>query len=313
MNQRLLEQFRNASQAAHDGDFSKAVSMCEQAFAEAPEQTGDDRALKAALAFQCGYCLLKSHGISDTPLQRLTSQQVEVASRARAFWLENMRLYGSLDPSSEALFNGDLAPGAQAVVLEAPLMRGEHLVYQAHSLAPGGDQTSDKGGAVELFDEALALLDQRIPEHQNLIRMAHRRLAVLCNDTGRPEEAARHAEWVLTNEKDLDSTSRMMMQVIAGKTSSEILSSSSKCFIATAAFGSPTAVEVSVLREFRDRRMMSGPTGQICIALYERLSPPVSRFLETHEIMRKAVRLALVPVVTVARLSLQARLRGGHN
>ena len=301
MDDRLRNQFQVASQAAHDGDFNRAASLFEQAFAEALESTSDERAVKTALAFHCGYCLLKAHGILDVHLRQLTSQQLEVALRARTFWLENMRLYSTLDSRSAALVEENLASGARAAVLDAPLMRGEHLAYQAHQLAPGGEQTTDKEGAVALFDEALTLLDPRIPDHQNLIRLAHRRLAVLCNDTGRSEEAIQHAKWVLANETDLDSTSRMMMQVLAGQTSSEVLSSS-RCFVATVAFGSPTSIEVSVLRAFRDQRLRSGSTGRMCIALYERLSPPVSRFVGAHVILRKIVHLALLPVVAMTRL-----------
>jgi hypothetical protein len=124
--------------AYQNDDFNNAATMFEQAFAEAPEETGAERALKAAVAFECGSCLLRAHDLWDVPLSRMTAQQIDMAIRARKFWHENMRHYNSLEPSSAALFDEDLQIGARDTVLNAPLVKGEHLVDEAHRLAPGG-------------------------------------------------------------------------------------------------------------------------------------------------------------------------------
>jgi hypothetical protein len=81
-------------------------------------------------------------------------------------------------------------------------------------------------------------------------------------------------------------------------------SSSGPCFIATAAYGTPQAGEISVLRHFRDRYLLTNRAGAAFVRAYYRLSPPVARFISAHEPVRAAVRVCLAPIVTLARLIL---------
>ena len=50
-------------------------------------------------------------------------------------------------------------------------------------------------------------------------------------------------------------------------------SSGSGCFIATAAFGSPMAKEVDLLRGFRDKHLMTNSVGRWIVAVYDELNP----------------------------------------
>jgi uncharacterized repeat protein (TIGR01451 family) len=69
------------------------------------------------------------------------------------------------------------------------------------------------------------------------------------------------------------------------------------CFIATAAFGSPLADEVNILREFRDSHLVGNSLGREFLRLYYANSPQIANHLTQHEALRSAVRLVLWPIV----------------
>ena len=72
------------------------------------------------------------------------------------------------------------------------------------------------------------------------------------------------------------------------------------CFIATAAYGSPAAEQLDVLRGFRDGVLLESAAGSQFVALYYRLSPPIADFISGNSFLRTLVRELLVdPVVWV--------------
>jgi len=73
------------------------------------------------------------------------------------------------------------------------------------------------------------------------------------------------------------------------------------CFVATAAYGSPLAPGVELLREFRDRILAKSEAGRWFIALYYRYGPYIARLVEESEGRKGAVRLLLLPVLGAAR------------
>ena len=76
------------------------------------------------------------------------------------------------------------------------------------------------------------------------------------------------------------------------------------CFIATAAFGSPLAKEVQILRHFRDQFLLPYQAGQLLVRGYYFSSPPLAAFIEQHPVLKGAVRVALWPMVWWAHLTL---------
>lgn len=75
---------------------------------------------------------------------------------------------------------------------------------------------------------------------------------------------------------------------------------SSSCFIATAAFGTPFAKEVEILRKFRDTRLMKTASGRAFVRFYYRHSPPIADFIRNKPKAKAFVRIMLKPVVWLA-------------
>jgi subtilisin family serine protease len=79
----------------------------------------------------------------------------------------------------------------------------------------------------------------------------------------------------------------------------------SSCFIATAAYGSESARDVVVLRQFRDRYLVTNAPGAAFAKLYYRLSPPVASLIADRPALKKAVRIGLTPTVAFAQVILE--------
>jgi hypothetical protein len=83
-------------------------------------------------------------------------------------------------------------------------------------------------------------------------------------------------------------------------TSTPSPSGSGGCFIATAAYGTPTAKQIDLLREFRDVVLLKSTVGSQFVALYYRVSPPIADFVAENELLTTLVRELLVdPIVWI--------------
>lgn len=74
------------------------------------------------------------------------------------------------------------------------------------------------------------------------------------------------------------------------------------CFIATAAYGSYEERHVKVLREFRDRYLLTNRAGRAFVSFYYMVSPPIADFIIEHRCLKPVVRVALWPVVAFSWL-----------
>lgn len=80
------------------------------------------------------------------------------------------------------------------------------------------------------------------------------------------------------------------------------------CFIATAAYGSYLHPKVFILREFRDKHLLTNAPGRILVGLYYRLSPPLADVIARHDALRFGCRILLSPIVFAAEYFLLAIL-----
>lgn len=84
------------------------------------------------------------------------------------------------------------------------------------------------------------------------------------------------------------------------------------CFIATAAYGSPLAGEVWILREVRDAYLLRNRFGETIVALYYEYSPVLAQEISKHPRVRKAIRISLYPLVTLSRWFLDTQPKMGE-
>ena len=77
-----------------------------------------------------------------------------------------------------------------------------------------------------------------------------------------------------------------------------------ECFIATAAYGTSSAIQIDVLRDFRDEVLMASPAGRDYVGFYYAVSPPIADFIARHECLRTVVRECVIdPIVCVVDLT----------
>ena len=66
------------------------------------------------------------------------------------------------------------------------------------------------------------------------------------------------------------------------------------CFIATAAYGTPMAEEIQILRRYRDEFLLQTLPGKLVVDCYYRWSPPIARFLDRHRSVADVVRKSVL-------------------
>jgi len=73
------------------------------------------------------------------------------------------------------------------------------------------------------------------------------------------------------------------------------------CFIATAAYGTPFASEIGVLRRWRDESLLTNAPGRLFVRFYYWMSPPVAGFIAQREFLKRVVRIILKPMLVLIR------------
>jgi hypothetical protein len=82
------------------------------------------------------------------------------------------------------------------------------------------------------------------------------------------------------------------------------------CFIATAAYGNYNHPNVKLLREFRDRYLLTNRVGSLIVDVYYRYSPAVARFAENRKPIKAVARLNLMPVIGVGAVVSKMNIYG---
>jgi len=78
------------------------------------------------------------------------------------------------------------------------------------------------------------------------------------------------------------------------------------CFIATAAFGYYSAPQVQILRDLRDRYLLTNKAGQLFVQWYYIYGPTGARYINQHPALKPLVRVALYPLIIGSTFIMQA-------
>jgi hypothetical protein len=64
------------------------------------------------------------------------------------------------------------------------------------------------------------------------------------------------------------------------------------------------AEDIQVLREFRDRYLITNPVGEKLVSTYYRVSPPLAEYIVEHPSLKPLVRFALQPAILFSSVAI---------
>jgi hypothetical protein len=96
-----------------------------------------------------------------------------------------------------------------------------------------------------------------------------------------------------------DTTSHLGLQCAAVAVSQPV--TTSNCFIATAAYGTPMQPEVQALRDFRDNYLMTNILGRGFVKTYYAVSPTIANIIRNNNSLKALTRSMLEPVIDVVK------------
>ena len=228
------------------------------------------------------------------------------------------RINNATGQYSTALAGADLLPGDPRPGPVGPAPPFQRIVYDSFSL-----EGAPAGGGMALLAPGDLTLRSATPGRVTLSwtdTNAGRSQTVVQRDSGTPEgyreiavvgaertqyldiqagTAGQVSYRLLARTAAGDSETGRPEEIDAEKVASALTAggSNSRCFIATAAYGSSLEPHVQILREFRDRTLTRSILGRWFIGFYDRTSPPVADYLIGHPWARLPIRMVLTPIV----------------
>ncbi len=156
-----------------------------------------------------------------------------------------------------------------------------------------------KGRETSRIREAIAFLDQAIRIYEDDVDFWLMR-AHLYFVIKEKKNALNNVNYLLSKHSD-----NKDIYLAARKLKDEIdaLSDNDKkdgCFIATAVYGTPDSIELTVLRNYRDQVLLRSSIGKTFVAFYYTVSPTIAFWLSKSNSAKMAVRVTLLdPLVAL--------------
>jgi len=115
-----------------------------------------------------------------------------------------------------------------------------------------------------------------------------------------PDEGYDFSQWSGDVFSGLENVNPVLITMDSDKSITAQFEKQKLCFIATAAYGTPSHPYVKILRDFRDRYLVRSHPGRRVIEFYYRYSPLVANLISRHAVWRAAVRIHLLPLVVLS-------------
>ena len=164
-------------------------------------------------------------------------------------------------------------------------LKAEFILHELQAnMQVYGSNSVISGATPANIDLALQYIDRSLEYFPDNTAYINLKALLLWEGKGQKESATELLERAAElNPRDIDIQNNL----------EAIKSSSSSCFIATAAFGSPLYPEVNALRIWRDEKLLTNYLGAAFVKLYYFFSPPIAALVSKHQLLRKTTRCVI--------------------
>jgi tetratricopeptide (TPR) repeat protein len=176
----------------------------------------------------------------------------------------------------------------------------ERTLREAIKINPNDAEAHRRLGSLlislERYKEAEEELRQAIRLKPDFAE-AYGTLGSVYDDLGRYEEAVEALRQAIRLKPDYAEAEILLNKLERKISSSKETSSersSSGCFIATAVYGDENAVELKILRDFRDTVLLRNSLGRLFVSLYYFISPSIANIIKKSEYAKNFVKKVFI-------------------
>ena len=168
------------------------------------------------------------------------------------------------------------------------------------SLRPYGERT--RNGLVGVYLPGHSRKHFRLTDNIN----SGYAVKIKWEDLRRDLKRAIHQAWNRRNRPELINNSRPIRKNNAplepkdySVNKGNVIEKNNNCFIATAAYGTPYAYEINILRQWRDSRLKNTIYGVWLIRNYYKFSPRIANFIKTKKRLRLMIIMLLDGLIKI--------------
>lgn len=214
--------------------------------------------------------------------------------------LNSDNTYKSMDCFGEAITNGNRDGGAFAYIGNS-----RYSWYYPGSYVKGASNLAQKEFVEAIFSGNITKIgeaNQKSKTDLPLDSQLYRWIAFETNLIGDPATDLSSLNLFAGNHEDNENST---INIPSYNTPVSTGGGGGGCFIATAAYGSLVEPHVKILRDFRDRFLITNTAGKSFVNLYYKYSPPLADFIAKHDNLRMIVRMTLFPLVGMSWVALK--------